>query len=318
MITDLFNQLSKAGVLGMNSRNSGYIMRCNPRSSFPLVDNKVLTKRLAKKFNIPAPILYHVIEHHGDIAGLEKILGNRQDFVVKPAKGAGGQGILLIAGRKEKGFVTSSGKLLSRADLDFHISDILSGIYSLSGLEDSAIIEALISPDPVFSKVSYSGVPDIRIVVYCGVPLMSMVRLPTKASDGKANLHRGAIAAGIDICSGMTLSAVHHSEVITHHPDTGNPVRGIQVPFWKDMLLIAARAFDMTGLGYIGVDMVIDRLQGPVLLELNARPGLAIQIANQAGLRKRLDLVDAGPLAIFADPAARVTWAMQAFGSAQK
>jgi alpha-L-glutamate ligase-like protein len=315
MIISSFKALSKAGTLGINARNSEYIMRCNPRSLFPLVDNKALTKQLAQKHNIPTPELYHVIEHHGDIEKVEKSLADRRSFVVKPARGAGGQGILLITDRSDDGFVTSGGRLLSKAELDFHISEILSGIYSLSGLDDAAIIEALINPDPIFASISWSGVPDIRIVVYRGVPVMSMVRLPTRASDGKANLHRGAIAAGIDIASGKTLNAVHDSLVITHHPDTGNPVSGIQVPFWKEMLIIAAKAHEMTGLGYVGVDMIIDQERGPVLLELNARPGLGIQIANQAGLRSRLDMVDQAPEAIFAEPETRVSWAMREFGS---
>jgi alpha-L-glutamate ligase-like protein len=314
MLIKAYKTLAGAGALGINSRNSEYIMRCNPRSLFPLVDNKAMTKQLAVKYNIPTPELYHVIEHHGDISRIEKTMENRNEFVVKPARGAGGQGIILIKDRTAEGLVTSSDRLLSTAGLHFHISEILSGIYSLSGLDDAAIIEALIHPDSVFASVSYSGVPDIRIVVYRGVPVISMVRLPTKASDGKANLHRGAIAAGIDISRGVTLSAVHHSSVVTRHPDTGNCVSGIEVPFWKEMLLIAAKAFDMTGLGYIGVDMVIDRSQGPVMLELNARPGLGIQLANQAGLRTRLNSVDKTPPDIFADPQTRIEWAMRTFG----
>ena len=74
--------------------------------------------------------------------------------------------------------------------------------------------------------------------------------------------------------------AVHGQSVVTHHPDTGRPVGGIQVPYWEKILLIAASAFDMAGLGYLGVDVVIDREQGPPLLELNAQPGLDIQIAQ--------------------------------------
>jgi glutathione synthase/RimK-type ligase-like ATP-grasp enzyme len=69
----------------------------------------------------------------------------------------------------------------------------------------------------------------------------------------------------------------------------------------------------MTGLGYLGVDMVIDRERGPLLLELNARPGLQIQVANQAGLRSRLALIDQAPSVIFASPEMRVEWAVKAF-----
>lgn len=305
--------LRSAGVLGMNRRNAQYIMQCNPRSAFPLVDDKIRTKHLAQAHHIPTPILYRVIEHPPNVAELDQVLGDRQDFVIKPARGAGGSGIILIAARTAQGFINTSGKTLSREELAYHISDILSGIHSLGGVEDRAIVEALIQHDPVFAAVTYRGVPDIRIVVYRGVPVMGMVRLPTRASEGKANLHRGAIGAGISIGKGVTHTAVHRSRVITRHPETGNPVAGIQVPYWKHMLLMAASTFEMTGLGYLGVDLVIDRERGPLLLELNARPGLAIQLANQAGLLRRLTLVDTVPFGVLDKATERVAWAQQIF-----
>ena len=305
--------LHEFGILGINRRNAEYIMRFNPRSSFPLVDDKFQTKRLAEAYQIPTPPLYHVIDYHGDIAGLEKVISGYQDFVVKPTRGAGGSGIVLITGRQASNFVKPSGELISWTDLTYHIFDILSGIYSLEGLEDRALIEAFIHPDPVFAAVTYYGVPDIRIIVYRGVPVMGMVRLPTRESDGKANLHQGAIGVGVNIKDGATTNAVHHSLVITHHPDTGHPLSEIQVPYWKEMLHIAARTLDMTGLGYLGVDMVIDRERGPLLLELNARPGLQIQVANQKGLLKHLDLIDKAPPIIFDNPERRVEWAVKAF-----
>jgi alpha-L-glutamate ligase-like protein len=309
------SELAKAAVLGMNRRNAEYIMRCNARSAFPLVDDKVLTKGVAEKHQIPTPRLYHVIEHQGQIRTIEKELDQYHEFAVKPARGAGGSGIVLITNHEATGFTKSSGELISWEDLSFHVANILSGIYSLGGLPDRAIVECLIHPDPIFAAVSYRGVPDIRIIVYRGVPVMGMVRLPTKVSDGKANLHRGAIGVGIDISSGRTLMAVHRSRVITHHPDTGHSVNGIEIPYWRQMLLIAARATDMTGLGYLGVDLVIDRDDGPLLLELNARPGLAIQLANRSGLLSRLTAVDHSPSEIFASATARITWAMEKFAA---
>ncbi len=313
MIWQAFRRLKSAGILGINSRNADYIMRCNPRSFFPRVDNKMLTKKLAETHHIPTPPLYYLIETHGNIAGLQEALGGHDEFVVKPARGSGGSGIVLIKDRIEKGYVTQSGEVISFENFSYHVSEILSGIFSLSGLEDLAIVEALIHPDPVFAAVTYLGVPDVRIVVYRGIPVMAMVRLPTKASDGKANLHRGAIGAGVELTGGVTRSAVHLSRVITHHPDTANPVSGIQVPYWEKMLWMAAETFEITGLGYIGVDLVIDKDRGPLLLELNARPGLAIQLANGQGLRKRLDQVDRAPSDVFTTPEARVKWALNNF-----
>ena len=313
MIFAAFRRLKQAGVLGINGRNADYIMRCNPRSFYPRVDDKVLTKNIAKSFQVPTPVLYYVVDRYGDVAGFQRALRGICQFAVKPARGSGGSGILLIRDCTEKGYTTQSGELISPQNLFYHISDILSGVYSLSGLEDRAILEALIHPDPVFDAVSYQGVPDVRIIVYRGVPAMAMVRLPTKASDGKANLHRGAIGAGIELNKGITTTAVHRSRVIYNHPDTGNPVSGTQVPYWEKMLWIAALSFEMTGLGFMGVDLVIDRDQGPLLLELNARPGLAIQLANRRGLKERLDKIDQAPPEVLASPEDRVRWAQEAF-----
>lgn len=299
----------------MNCRNADYIMRFNPRSFFPLVDDKLKTKQLAKAHQIPTPPLYHVIDHHGDLGELPELVSEHQEFVIKPARGSGGSGIILVSGHSEEHFTKQNGEVLPFRDLSYHISDILSGIYSLEGLEDRAFIEALVHPDRVFDKVSYLGVPDIRIIAYRGIPMMGMVRLPTRASDGKANLHRGAIGVGIDMGEGTTLKGVHRSRIVTHHPDTNQLVAGIQVPYWEDILLIAAKTGDMTGLEYLGVDLVIDRERGPLLLELNARPGLQIQVANQAGLLKRFDLIDKAPPEIFSTPEIRVAWALDTFST---
>jgi alpha-L-glutamate ligase-like protein len=315
MILKSVRWLREIGVLGMNRRNAEYIMRFNPRSLFPLVDDKLKTKQLAKAHQIPTPLLYHVIERHGDIDELGDLVSDHEEFVIKPARGAGGSGIILISGHSAEGFTKQNGEVIALQDLSYHVSDILSGIYSLEGLEDRAFIEALVHPSDVFDAITYLGVPDIRIIAYRGIPMMGMVRLPTRASDGKANLHRGAIGVGIDIGEGTTLKGVHHSRVVTRHPDTNNPVTGIQVPYWEDILLIAARTCDMTGLDYLGADLVIDRVQGPLLLELNARPGLQIQIANQRGLLRRFNLVDNAPPEVFSTPEMRVAWAIDTFSA---
>jgi glutathione synthase/RimK-type ligase-like ATP-grasp enzyme len=66
----------------------------------------------------------------------------------------------------------------------------------------------------------------------------------------------------------------------------------MEVPYWDRMLEIAAKSYEITGLGYLGVDLVLDKELGPLMLELNARPGLNIQIANRCGMSGRLEAVD--------------------------
>ena len=82
----------------------------------------------------------------------------------------------------------------------------------------------------------------------------------------------------------------------------------LKVPFWREHLLIGAMAYDMTGLGYLGADIVLDKERGPMMLEINARPGLAIQIANGVGLRDRLKEIDTYPQNLSAEQ--RIDWVL--------
>jgi alpha-L-glutamate ligase-like protein len=288
----LAKKLKERGVLGLNQRNAEYTLWHNPRQFFPLVDDKLTTKRLAEQAGIAVPPLYGVIEFERQIRQLPTLLHPYEDFVLKPAQGSGGDGIIVISGRRKDRYRHINGQLIGQEELDHHVSNILSGLYSLGGHPDKALIEYRVKFDPIFEAISFQGVPDIRIIVFLGVPVMAMVRLPTKMSDGKANLHQGAIGAGINLATGQTLKGVWKNEIVTEHPDTENPIQGVQIPAWDTLLNIAARSYELTGLGYQGVDLVLDQDKGPLILELNARPGLNIQIANQAGLLPRLKQVE--------------------------
>ena len=288
-------KLRDVGLLGLNERNADYIMRYNPRRCYPRVDDKALTKKLALEAGMAVPELYGLIEHQGQVRDFPEIVRDRESFVVKPAQGSGGDGIVVITGRSQRkrdSFRLASGALVTEEEIEHHISNIISGQFSLSGGRDKALIEYCVQFDPVFSELSFQGVPDVRVVVYRGYPAMAMVRLPTRASDGKANLHQGAVGAGIDMCTGVTLNGVLDNKVVDEHPDTGALVAGLEIPHWQSILETAARGYEVTELGYLGVDMVIDRVHGPLILEMNARPGLNIQIANGAGLAARIHRID--------------------------
>lgn len=293
MVLGRFKTYREVGVLGINRRNAELILGHNPRRLFPLVDDKLETKALAREHGIRTPELYGTISAHHELRGLEKMLASRDSFVIKPASGAMGNGVLMVAGRDGDGFVKTSGAKLDLKYMRYHASSILSGLYSLGGRCDRAMVEARVEMHEIFRELTTGGVPDCRVIVFRGVPIMAMIRLPTRMSDGRANLHQGAIAAGVDIAKGTTHHAVHLDRVVSRHPDTGCPMRGIRIPSWEEVLCIAAASADMTGLGYLGVDVVIDESDGPMLLELNARPGLSIQIANGSGLTPLLEKVEA-------------------------
>ena len=280
-----WTRLRKLGIIGMNRRNAEFIMPYNQRSFYPLVDNKIITKQRAVASHIPVPELYGHIELEHQSQHLDALLSHHKEFVIKPACGSGGNGILVIAGKNSNGhFRKANDSLVTLEQIKHHISNILSGMYSLGGDTDSAIIEYRVQFDPCFADVCFKGVPDIRLIVFRGVPVFAMIRLPTRQSDGRANLHQGAVGVGIDIGSGIPSHGVMQSKPIQYHPDTDMPIAGLEIPHWQRIMEMAASCYDLAPLGYLGVDIVLDRNMGPMMLELNARPGLAIQIANQQGL----------------------------------
>ncbi|GGB59503.1 MULTISPECIES: alpha-L-glutamate ligase-like protein [Henriciella] len=283
-----FTRLAKAGVLGMNSRNLDFIAAYNPRRYYPLVDDKIITKKLAIEAGVTVPEQFGVIRYGGEINIIERIAKKRASFVVKPSRGSGGGGIMVFNGLAKTGLRRMNGQITPWADVKYHISNMLSGMFSMGDGSDSVLIEERLVPHSAFSKLAFGGVPDVRVIVFRGIPVMAMLRLPTAESDGKANLHQGGVGAGIDLVTGITTRGVQHNDSVDLHPDFETPVRDFQVPAWPEILELASRLGHHIGLGYVGVDIVICEHKGPTLLELNARPGIAIQTANLRGLRPLL------------------------------
>jgi len=305
-------RLRETGLLGMNERNF-FISRYNQRRLYPLVDDKLKTKMLAEKHGLAVAKLYGVVREQHEVVEMEQLLEQLDTFCIKPSRGSGGKGIKVIVGRRGDAFVKTSGEEVSRLDITRHVSNILSGLYSLGGKPDVAMIEALVAMDPQYDGLSYQGIPDIRIIVFQGYPVMSMMRLATRASDGKANLHQGAVGVGLDLATGKALFAVQYNRPLRIQPDTGQPLEVLQIPHWHELMRLACSCYEITGLGYLGADIVIDRHRGPLIMELNARPGLSIQIANNTGLSPRIRLVARESKATQRSVEERVAFSMHAF-----
>jgi alpha-L-glutamate ligase-like protein len=286
-------RLKELGILGINRRNAACILDHNPRTLFPLVDDKLRMQVLCRRIRVPTPAVYACIDYHSMLRLFPRLLSDRADFVIKPNHGSAGRGVLVLFGREGDAYRRHNGERLRVEQVRQHLSDILSGMYSLGGRPDQAIFQQRVRLHADFAAVAYQGIPDIRVVLYRNEPAMAMLRLPTKASNGRANLHQGGIGAGIDLASGFTHHAVQRNRMVECHPDTGVPVIGMRVPYWPRVLEMAQRVSQAVGLGYLGVDIVVDEVEGPMLLEANARPGLAIQIANGRGLLPRLNAIDA-------------------------
>lgn len=285
----------KRNILGMNARNLRFIRPNNLRRAKKLADDKLFSKRVLEKAELPVPKLLAKVQNFEELENFD--WGSLpESFVLKPNRGFGGEGILVVYGKKKNlpnTWIKADGSLVTIEDIKTHIRNILDGSFSLAGVPDIAFFEERLKLLKLFKLYAYKGIPDIRIIVYNKVPVMAMLRLPTRESGGKANLQQGAIGVGIDMATGVTTTSVlGKGKMIEYIPETRLLLSGIKIPYWKDILRMAVRAQEISGLGFLGADVAIDRDRGPVFLELNARPGLSIQIANMDGLLGRLRRVE--------------------------
>lgn len=277
-----------AGILGMNARNLLYISRYNSAANKKFADDKIFTKQFLESRGVGAAKLYQVVKNQRQLTH-EFFESLPDSFVIKPNRGFAGGGILVIDSKKGKYWKTVSGKKIDEEQMYLNCIDILEGKYSISGTHDDILVEEKLDPHPDFRLLTQTGLPDIRVIVFNMVPVMAMLRVPTIESEGKANMELGAIAMGIDLGSGLTTGAAKKSKFIRKMPN-GEPAQGFQVPYWDEILYSCSKIQQVTKIGFLGVDLVVTKT-GVSVLEVNARPGLKIQVANQIPMKKRLDKV---------------------------
>ncbi len=272
-------------VLGMNARNA-IVEGENPPDAIRLVNSKSATKEALEKVGVPYPKTLYTVEGRRELSQLDWD-ALPEGWVLKPNLGRRGAGILLASRRDPEGdgWLTGSGRRLTRAEILDHLRFVLDGEFSLENVpRDMAFFEELIKPHPTLARLVPSGLPDVRLVCYRNRMLLAMMRLPTFSSEGRANLHQGAIGAAVDLETGRVTRATAHHTFTEHHPDTGEKLVGLEVPEWGEILEIAKRCCKASKLRYSGVDIVVDEKRGPLVLEINARPGLEIQNISGVGL----------------------------------
>jgi len=274
-------------ILGLNARNLLYVHRLNQRRHFPLADDKVMTKAALERSGVPVTRTLAVLANLVQVAKARPLLEEAGEFVLKPARGRQGTGIVVVTGREADCFVKSGGGRLSWDDLRRAMGDIIFGAHGV-GCADRVLVESRIRPDARLGDLADSGLPDIRVILLRGVPVMSMMRVPTRASAGRANLHQGAVGVALRLKDGLATRAVVEGRPIETHPDSGAPLTGFRLPLWDRVIDVARRACAALPLPYLGADIVLSANQGPLLMEVNVRPGLEIQNINARGLRRPL------------------------------
>jgi len=281
-----------SSILGLNARGALFTGKYNSRKAKRIADSKLQTDRILRHAGVAHPIIFTKFKTANEVFSF-KWSDLPDAFALKPSRGLGGEGIIVVKKRLDSlVWLTASKQKITAEDLKLHTLDILEGAFSMGNEPDSAFVQEYVGRHSAFRKLAFRGTPDIRIIVFNKIPVMAMLRLPTKESGGRANLHQGALGLGVDIASGITTKAILNNKEITYKPGTSRKLRGIKIPFWNKILETAVTGQIASGLGYAGVDIVLHPEKGPQIIELNAQPGLSIQLANMEGLRKRLDRVD--------------------------
>lgn len=298
-------KIFSTGILGMNARNLLYIKPFNRSKAIQLADNKLQSKEFFRKHQIPSARVYKVISNKKELEQFTFDEIAAKSFVIKPNRGFGGQGIKIVLDRQA---LTEQ----RVRELKAHIAEVLDGNFSLSNAPDVALIEQRIICHPELASFSYKGLPDLRVIVHNLIPVMAMLRLPTKESDGKANYHAGGAIAGIDLATGKIIRTLIHGEPVEFLPEQTTSILGYTIPNWDQILLIASKAQLYSNIGYLAIDIVLNKKGEPLVLEMNARGGLAIQIANNSGLRERLDRIQGLKIK---DPIKGVRIGKELFGS---
>lgn len=274
-------------VLSINNRNLGFIYPNNERSHFPLANDKLLCKKNLSLVGVTVPETHFSYGYFFEFQNLLEDLSTLNDFVIKPANGSAGNGIVVITRQADGGWYSVGGSFYSIADIKKHLSDIIFGVYS-HDMMDKAIVEERIVQHDLINSICDLGLSDIRIILFKDQLVMAMSRIPTSESDGKANLHQGAIGLGIDIETGKTTHAIKDGQSITVHPDSQKILIGLTIPYWQQVIDMSVKAAESVPLKYLGVDIAISN-KGPVMIEINARPGIEIQNANQIPMRNKLE-----------------------------
>ena len=295
--------MKTSDILGLNARNVLFLSKYNKPSGKRIADHKLLTKNALRRAKLPIPKLYRVFRKFEEIDKFNFIKKLPESFVIKPDNSLGGEGIVVVEkrGKYAGEWITTTGETKNIGDFKLLIREILEGRFSMQNKPDIAFCEERVRIHPSFKHICWGGTPDIGVLVFNMIPVMAFLRLPTKESGGRANMFQGAVACGIDIATGITSNAIKgiYCKKIRFFPDTRRKLTGIKIPEWYEVMKLAVNCqMAIPKLGFMRADIVLQpsiKKQGKTflkVLEVNAQPGLKIQLANRAGLKRRLERVE--------------------------
>lgn len=154
----------------------------------------------------------------------------------------------------------------------------LEDMYGYISSMPSRIVEEVIPQHELINKINPSSVNTLRIVTICSEGKAHIIYAFIRIGNGDRpvdNINAGGMCAPIDVDTGIISHVGYDKDRITytHHPKTGCPIEGYQIPMWKDAVQMALDCAILTPeMGYAGWDVAITPT-GPVIVEGNDFPG---------------------------------------------
>ncbi len=242
----------------------------------PLAD-KVAFARRAEADGLPVVPTLAVVEHGRVVAAPVELPAG--DLFVKPLTGKRGLGA-----RKWRydprgdAYVPADGGAAPVPRADFLAS------LAESSAGQAFIVQPCLVNHPDLSDLALDALVTCRIITMTDEqgnpePVIATFRMAAIAGAVVDNMHRGGIAAPVDLDSGVLGPASDYAVAgppvrHTHHPVTGALIDGRKLPLWDQVLQVVCRAHDsFRPRLLVGWDASIGP-DGPVLLEGNERPGV--------------------------------------------
>ena len=279
------------GILWMNKRYLKYIRALNPKKDMKLADSKLKTKKLLQDLDIPNPKVLDIISNRKQLKNYDFSKFIWQDFVIKPNKWSKWKWILICNMINEK-IIKVSWNLIDIDNFKKQIADILDGRYSMTTWNDVSFIEEKIIPWDGFSIFCEYWLADIRLINMKLVPIMAMLRYPTKESGWKANIAAWWIWFWIEIASWKINTMYYNKKIYTKEfPEEYKHFMWIQILYWDDILLYSSQIQYFTNMWYLWFDWTISK-NWPNLIEINAMAWMEIQLVNWEWLENRFKKVE--------------------------
>ncbi len=237
--------------------------RMNRRESIPFFKDKL---KFYKKFDAFITHPYYDFSS-ADFENFQKwIFKNRPSYLFcKNSKGQVGKGILKVGVSEEKGNVLYDGKPLKE-------------FYAFLLKKKLDLVEAAIEQHPLLNTFHPHSLNTVRVITVLdkkgGVHFLGTILRMGVEGNHVDNFDAGGVSAVINTETGviegpLVFKDPRNTVLGNTHPTTGQPVIGIQLPYWKELMAFVVQlCYVVPEIRTVGWDIAITP-QGPLVLEGN-------------------------------------------------